>query len=124
STVPLNFLYPVPGTPMAEQADLTPEICLKIIAMFRLVMPKVNLAVCGGREYNLQDRQEDLFKAGVSHLLVGHYLTTSGRDADDDKRLVAGQGLTIKGPQDQSAPHPATLPASDSHRQQNLPVMR
>ena len=38
-SVPLNFLNPRPGTPLAEQRELTAEDCLRIVALFRLVLP-------------------------------------------------------------------------------------
>lgn len=92
-SIPLNFLHPIPGTPLEGANHLTPEICLRIIAMFRLVMPERDIVVCGGRRYNLRDLQSMIFWAGANGLLIGDYLTTAGRETDDDLKMIADLGL-------------------------------
>ena len=77
-SVPINFLNPRPGTPLADLKELTAADCLKIIALYRLILPTKDLIVCGGREMNLGDRQVDLFKAGANGLMLGNYPTTRG----------------------------------------------
>ncbi len=99
-SVPINFLNPRPGTPLADRHDLTPVDCLKIIALLRLMLPAKDLIVCGGREVNLQDRQPDIFRAGANGLMLGDYLTTAGRDTCTDRDMLAAQGLEIR-----PAPH-------------------
>ena len=79
-SVPLNFLHPIAGTPLEEANYLTPQLCLRIIAMFRLVLPQRDIVVCGGRARNLRDLQPMLFWAGANGLLIGDYLTTGGRN--------------------------------------------
>lgn len=86
-SVPLNFLNPVKGTPLAGQTDLTPLDCLRIIALIRYFLPDRRISVCGGREINLRELQSWMFMAGASGTMVGHYLTTSGRDRQTDLRL-------------------------------------
>ncbi|MFA7534572.1 MAG: biotin synthase BioB [Desulfuromonadales bacterium] len=86
-SVPLNFLNPVPGTPLAQQNDLTPLDCLRIIALFRYLLPTKSISVCGGREANLRDFQSWIFMAGASGAMVGNYLTTSGRDRRMDLQM-------------------------------------
>jgi biotin synthase len=92
--VPLNFLHPIPGTPLAAVEPLTPMECLKTIAVFRFVLPNKEIMVAGGREKNLRDLQSLMFTAGASATMVGNYLTTTGRSADDDLRLISDLGLT------------------------------
>ena len=92
--VPLNFLHPIPGTPMAESPPLTPIECLQAIAVFRFVLPNKEIMVAGGREHNLREMQSMIFMAGASAILIGHYLTTTGRSAQDDLRMIEDQGLT------------------------------
>lgn len=104
-SVPVNFLNPRPGTPLAERHDLTPADCLKILAMLRLLLPTKDIIVCGGREVNLQDRQRDMFRAGANGLMLGNYLTTAGRDTDADHALLAELGLRVR-----PAPHEPTPP--------------
>ncbi len=96
--VPLNFLDPRPGTPLAHVDDLTPATCLRIIAMFRLVLPDTHIFVCGGREKNLAHLQADMFCAGATGTMVGDYLTTSGQRAEEDHRMIAEAGFRIERP--------------------------
>jgi len=93
-SIPVNFLNPVPGTPLEGRTDLTPTDCLRIIAMMRLVNPAREIIVCGGREVNLRDLQALMFAAGATGTMVGNYLTTSGRPAEEDLRMLRDLGLT------------------------------
>lgn len=92
--VPINFLHPIPGTPLADVEPLTPLECLKTIAVFRFVLPDKEIMVAGGREKNLRDLQGLMFTAGASATMVGNYLTTKGRNPEDDLQLIADLGLT------------------------------
>jgi biotin synthase len=94
-SIPVNFLNPVPGTPVEGKNELTPFVCIKIIAMMRLCHPGREIIVCGGREVNLRDMQSLMFAAGASGTMAGNYLTTTGRPAEDDVRMIRDLGLTI-----------------------------
>jgi biotin synthase len=94
-SVPLNFLNPIPGTPLEGKNDLTPVECLKIVAVFRLMMPEKDIYVCGGREVNLRDLQSWIFMAGANGMMVGNYLTTSGRDPALDLAMIHDLGLEV-----------------------------
>jgi biotin synthase len=83
-SVPLNFLNPIEGTPLAGKKELSPLDCLRIIALFRYFLPDKRISICGGREANLRELQSWMFTAGASGSMVGHYLTTTGRDMDTD----------------------------------------
>jgi len=91
-SVSLNFLDPRPGTPLEHLDELTPEDCLRAVAVLRLVLPDAHLRICGGRAPNLGDRQADLFRAGATGLMTGGYLTTAGPAPDADLRLVEEAG--------------------------------
>ncbi|MBC7632081.1 biotin synthase BioB [Aeromicrobium sp.] len=95
--VPLNFLNPRPGTPFADQALMSPQDALRTIAAFRLAMPHTILRYAGGRELTLGDlgTREGLL-GGVNAVIVGNYLTTLGRDANEDIDLLAELGMPIK----------------------------
>ncbi len=80
--VPLNFLNPLEGTPLAGAVPLKPLKILQIIALFRFVLPDAQIKVAGGREVNLRQLQSWIFFAGASGCLVGDYLLTRGRSAD------------------------------------------
>ncbi len=92
---PLNFLQPMPGTALEDAQPLEAMEILGIIAMFRLVLPKVDLKVAGGREHNLRDLQSWIFHAGATSCIIGSYLTTTGRDPHDDLQMIEDLGLTI-----------------------------
>ena len=87
-SIPLNFLQPVPGTPLADQPGLTSHAALLTTAMFRFVNPTRDLRICGGRQRTFGDFQALLFAAGANGLMVGNYLTTRGRQWEDDRRLL------------------------------------
>lgn len=94
-SVPINFLNPVPGTRLAHADFLTPMECLRIIALFRYVMPDKQISVCGGREKNLRDLQSWMFFAGASGTMVGNYLTTTGREPEQDLQMFRDLGLAL-----------------------------
>ncbi len=92
-SVPVNFLNPRPGTPMEGKNELSPKDCLKILAVLRLMMPEIDMFVCGGREVNLRDMQSWIFMAGANGVMLGNYLTTKGRDAEEDLQMIHDLGL-------------------------------
>jgi biotin synthase len=94
--VPINFLIPIEGTPLADNKPLEPIECLKIIAICRLLLPRQQIKIAGGREVNLRDLQSWIFAAGADSFLIGNYLTTCGRNPDDDLQMVNDLGLEIE----------------------------
>ena len=86
--VPLNFLNPRPGTPLRIRRPLRPLEALRWIALFRLALPAVILRYAGGREITLGEFQAMGMTAGINALIVGNYLTTLGRDPDEDLRML------------------------------------
>ena len=94
-SVPLNFLNPIAGTPLEGAKNLTPLDCLRIIALFRHLLPDRRISVCGGREPNLRDFQSWIFMAGASGTMIGNYLTTSGRDREADLQMLRDAEVEI-----------------------------
>ena len=94
-SVPINFFTPVQGTPLGKRECLDPLEALKIIAIFRLILPECEIRVCGGRPQTLRDLGSQIFPAGASGLLTGNYLTTSGRNTSDDLQMIKDMGLEI-----------------------------
>jgi biotin synthase len=97
-SIPVNFLNPIPGTRLADADYLTPMECLRIIALFRFILPDKRISVCGGREKNLRDLQSLIFFAGASGTMVGNYLTTTGRTPENDMQMLKDLGLRIINP--------------------------
>ncbi len=93
-SIPINFLNPIPGTPLGDRPTLEPLEALKIVAVYRLVHPTKEILVAGGREATLRSLHPLLLSGGASGLLVGDYLTTKGRVPADDLRMIADLGLT------------------------------
>jgi biotin synthase len=102
--VPLNFLNPMQGTPMAERPLLEPMDALRTIAMFRFVLPRKEIMVAGGREVTLRELQPLMFVAGASATMAGHYLTSEGRSTADDWTMIRDLELDYVPP---GAPRPA-----------------
>ncbi|MFT7464882.1 MAG: biotin synthase [Pseudohongiellaceae bacterium] len=95
--VPLNFLNPIEGTPMAEQHEPMAAIdALKCIAMFRMMLPGHQIMVAGGREVVLGDLAPLMYMAGASATMVGNYLTTSGTPAGQDVSTIRALGLSLR----------------------------
>lgn len=92
---PMNFLHPIPGTPLENQTPLPPMEILSILAIFRLFLPATDIKVCGGRVFNLRDLQSLIFCAGASSCMVGNYLTTEGRQIDQDLKMISDLGLQV-----------------------------
>jgi biotin synthase len=88
SVVPLNFLFPISGTPLANVSPLRPLEILKIIAVMRLILPHQDLKVAGGREKNLRDLQSWIFYVGATSGLIGNYLATAGRPNEEDLQMI------------------------------------
>ncbi|MCL2330390.1 MAG: biotin synthase BioB, partial [Phycisphaerae bacterium] len=93
--VPINFLIPIDGTPLAGSELLDPLECLKIIALYRFCLPQKEIKIAGGRETCLRDLQSWIFFAGASSFMIGNYLTTCGRPAADDRQMVRDGGLEL-----------------------------
>ncbi|HEY5913620.1 MAG TPA: biotin synthase BioB [Verrucomicrobiae bacterium] len=91
--VPINILNPIAGTPFAAQEPLQPLEILKTIACFRLVLPRQEIMVAGGRAVNLRDLQSWIFAAGASALMVGNYLTTLNQPVEKDLQMLKDLGL-------------------------------
>ena len=95
--MPLNFLNPVPGTPLENMPRLEAEEALRIIAVHRLILPTATIRVCGGRPAVLGERQREILRAGANAPMTGDYLTTPGIDPATDRAMVTAAGLTLAG---------------------------
>lgn len=93
--IPLNFLHPLAGTPLAHRPLLAPLEALKIVLAFRLMFPKRSVIICGGRQVTLRSLSPLLFAAGADALMTGDYLTTRGRMPIEDRQMLADLGLEL-----------------------------
>lgn len=92
-SVPVNLLSPRKGTPLGDVPQLNPYEALKAIAIFRLILPEQIIRYAGGREAVMGELQHLGLKAGINAMLVGHYLTTMGQPAEQDRAMLESLGL-------------------------------
>ncbi|MFB6567184.1 MULTISPECIES: biotin synthase BioB [Streptomyces] len=95
-SVPVNFLIPFEGTPLAKEWNLTPQRCLRILAMVRFVCPDVEVRLAGGREVHLRSLQP-LALHLVNSIFLGDYLTSEGQAGKDDLAMIADAGFEVEG---------------------------
>ena len=93
--MPINILNPRPGTPLENTPPVPPLEIIKTIAVFRFVLPGATIKIAGGRERNLGDFQGLALRAGANGMIIGGYLTTSGRKVEDDINMARQAGFHI-----------------------------
>lgn len=95
-SVPVNFLIPIKGTPLDQRWSLTPQRCLRILALARLVCPDAEVRIAGGREIHLRSLQP-LALYLANSLFLGDYLTSEGQDGEADLRMIEESGFVVEG---------------------------
>lgn len=93
-SIPVNFLNSIEGTQLEHVHELTPQYCLKVLAMFRLTNPRTEIRIAGGREVNLRSLQP-LGLYAANSLFVSDYLTTKGQAAAEDFAMIRDLGFQI-----------------------------
>ena len=94
TSIPINILTPIPGTPLAELAPLSVDEVLTTVALFRFINPEAVIRMAGGRQ-QLGDDQYRCFAAGANGAIVGNYLTTTGAGIKEDLERVSAMGFTF-----------------------------
>ncbi len=96
-SVPINFLIPIKGTPLEKQnlEKLTPEYCIKVLCLTRLLNPQADVRCAAGREIYIKDKQNVMFKV-VNSIFASGYLTTNGQNIDDTIKLIKDSGFEYK----------------------------
>lgn len=95
-SVPINLLIPIKGTPLGERPMLNPFEALKIVSLYRFILPEKQIRLCGGRRQVLGEFNSMIFMAGADSILTGNYLTTLGKNYDDDLKLIRDMGLELE----------------------------
>jgi biotin synthase len=113
-SVPVNFLIPFEGTPLAGKWTLTPQRCLRILAMVRFVNPDAEVRLAGGREIHLRSLQPLALHIANS-IFLGDYLTSEGQAGHQDLEMIADAGFTVEG---------AAEPTLPEHRRDLVKVRR
>lgn len=94
-SVPVNFLDPRPGTPMATYRRIEPTYALRVLCLFRFLHPRADLRVAGGREVTLRSLQAMALYPANSIFTSG-YLTTDGALPVDDHQMIRDLGFEIE----------------------------
>jgi biotin synthase len=102
-SVPVNFLIPFEGTPLAGEWNLTPQRCLRILAMVRFVCPDAEVRLAGGREIHLRSLQPLALHIANS-IFLGDYLTSEGQAGRKDLEMIADAGFVVEGADEQTLP--------------------
>lgn len=110
-SIPVNFLMPFDGTPLAGTWELTPLRCLRILALVRLACPDTELRLAGGREMHLRGMQATSLEVANS-LFLGDYLTSEGQTADQDLAMIADAGFRVLGAGERPGTETATAQAA------------
>ena len=95
-SIPVNFLNPIPGTPLEQVHALSPQRCLKILCLFRFVNPTKEIKVGGGRELHL-GRLQPLMLYPANSIFVEGYLTTSGQASQEAIHMIEANGFEVEG---------------------------
>jgi biotin synthase len=95
-SIPINFLSPIPGTPLGGKPPLSPDEAVRIVVLLRFLLPDRHLRICGGRPtvFGATDSLAPM-TAGADGLMVGDYLTTGGGALDADKQGLVQRGFTL-----------------------------
>lgn len=108
-SVPVNFLIPQEGTPLAGRWDLTPQRCLRILAMVRFACGPAEVRIAGGREIHLRT-QQPLALHIANSIFLGDYLTTEGQEGEQDRAMIADAGFVIEGETHRNPAPPGPAP--------------
>jgi len=96
STVPINSLIPIEGTPLEKNKSVSVWEIIRMIATVRITMPATMIELAAGRK-NISDEGQSLcFMAGVNSIFVGtKLLTTPNPEVNDDTELMKILGLNL-----------------------------
>lgn len=95
TSVPINILNPIKGTPLENNKVLTLDEVRKIVAIYRFILPNAQLRLAGGRGL-LEDKGLSVFSSGANAAITGDMLTTSGITIDEDMKIIEKLGYEVK----------------------------
>lgn len=110
SSVPVNALVPVEGTPLENQPRVDPLELVRMIAVARITMPNAMVRLSAGRSELTREAQMLCFMAGANSVFYGDKLLTTGNpDVEADQKLLADLGMKALIP---NAAHTHAAPAT------------
>lgn len=88
-SIPINILMPVKNTPFENYLDkIDEENILRTLAIFKIANPNSVLRFCGGRMRLSVENQKKALTTCVDGIMIGNYLTKTGRNPDEDIIMV------------------------------------
>ncbi|MCB1140870.1 MAG: biotin synthase BioB [Leptospiraceae bacterium] len=91
-SIPVNFFIPILGHAIKNPNPLTPELCLRILSVFRFVNPDSEVRVAAGREGHLRSMQAmSLYPA--NSLFASGYLNVKGSDIQQTVEMIRDLGM-------------------------------
>jgi len=95
TSVPINFYHHNEALEL-QPNSLTTDEALSLVALTRKSIPNAErIMVAGGRELMFGDRQDEIFKYGANSIVIGNYLTTSGRIMSKDLEMLKSLKLEV-----------------------------
>jgi biotin synthase len=96
-SVPINFLLPLAGTALAgaDTSSLTPQYCLKVLCLARLLLPQADIRCAAGREVYLKGKEKWMFYA-VDSVFASGYLTAGGQSVEDTIKIITEAGFQYR----------------------------
>ena len=94
TSVPVNVLSPIKGTPLENVNILSSDEILKTLAIFRFILPNVFLRFAGGRPA-IGKHQENGLLGGVNAAITGDYLSTKGYCVEEDIKMIKRLGFVL-----------------------------
>ena len=120
-SVPVNFLIPIAGTPFAGLRELDPRRCLRVLCLYRFLLPSQEIRIAGGREVHLRSLQPlGLYPA--NSIFIGDYLTTQGQAARADYAMIRDAGFVLETPDGESFAGDPSVDAPDVYPRARLPL--
>jgi biotin synthase len=94
-SIPVNFLVPIEGNVLKNPQNLTPNYCLRVLCLFRLLNPKAEIRVAAGREGHLRSL-EIMALYPANSLFFEGYLNTKGASSKKTLQMIIDAGFTIE----------------------------
>ncbi|CAI6148067.1 MAG: Biotin synthase [uncultured Sulfurimonas sp.] len=95
TSVPINFYHHNEALEL-EPNSLDIEEAFSLIDLTRKMIPKAErIMVAGGRELMFGERQSEIFEHGANSIVIGNYLTTSGRAMNKDLDMLQSLKLEV-----------------------------
>ncbi|MCC8038125.1 MAG: biotin synthase BioB [Bacteroidales bacterium] len=95
TSIPINILNPIPGTPLEGTPLILEEEVILTVALMRFIAPDCTLRFAGGRSRLSSQANARILRGGMNGALVGDMLTTVGNNIDQDYALFASHGFTL-----------------------------